>query len=119
MPELEVLEERLRSLGRVVVAFCGGADSAFLAWVAHRTLGPDACAVATAVSPSLAGDERADCAALAAEWGLRWREVAHHRARRPRLRGQRRRPLLPLQDGADGRARRRWPTPTAPPWCSA
>ncbi len=75
MPELEVLEERLRSLGRVVVAFSGGADSAFLAWVAHRTLGPDACAVATAVSPSLAGDERADCAALAAEWGLRWSEV--------------------------------------------
>ena len=58
-----------------MVAFSGGADSAFLAWVAHRTLGPDGCAVATAVSPSLAGDERADCAALAAEWGLRWREV--------------------------------------------
>jgi len=75
MPELAVLEERLRSLGRVVVAFSGGADSAFLAWVANRTLGPDACGVATAVSPSLAGDERDDCAALAAEWGLRWREV--------------------------------------------
>jgi pyridinium-3,5-biscarboxylic acid mononucleotide sulfurtransferase len=75
MPELAVLEERLRALGRVVVAFSGGADSAFLAWMANRTLGPGACAVATAVSPSLAGDERDDCAALAAEWGLRWREV--------------------------------------------
>jgi uncharacterized protein len=75
MPELAVLEESLRSLGRVVVAFSGGADSAFLAWVANRTLGPEACAVATAVSPSLAGDERDDCAALAAEWGLRWSEV--------------------------------------------
>ena len=119
MPELATLEERLRSLGRVVVAFSGGADSAFLAWVAHRTLGPDGCAVATAVSPSLAGDERADCAALAAEWGLRWREVLDHRARRPRLRGQRRRPLRPLQDGADGRARPAGRTPTAPRWCSA
>jgi pyridinium-3,5-biscarboxylic acid mononucleotide sulfurtransferase len=75
MAELTGLEERLRELGRVVVAFSGGADSAFLAWVAHRTLGPGACVVATAVSPSLAGDERADCAALAAEWGLRWSEV--------------------------------------------
>jgi uncharacterized protein len=75
MPELAALEDRLRALGRVVVAFSGGADSAFLAWVAHRTLGPDACTAATAVSPSLAGDERHDCAALAAEWGLRWQEV--------------------------------------------
>ena len=29
----------------------------------------------TAVSPSLAGDEEADCRALAAEWGLRWTPV--------------------------------------------
>jgi uncharacterized protein len=75
MPELADLEARLRSIGPVVVAFSGGADSAFLAWVAHRALGPDGCVAATAVSPSLAGDERTDCAALAAEWGLRWREV--------------------------------------------
>jgi uncharacterized protein len=75
MPELAVLEDRLRSLERVVVAFSGGADSAFVAWVAHRTLGPDACVAATAVSPSLAGDERDDCEALALEWGLRWHPV--------------------------------------------
>ncbi len=72
---LDALGAELRRLGRVVVAFSGGADSAFLAHVAHRTLGPDACLVATAVSPSLAADERADCAALAAEWQLRWVEV--------------------------------------------
>jgi len=73
--KLGVLTDELRRLGRVVVAFSGGADSAFLAAVAHRTLGADAHAV-TAVSPSLAGDEEADCRALAAEWGLRWTPVA-------------------------------------------
>jgi uncharacterized protein len=75
VPELAALRARLAELAPVVVAFSGGADSAFLAWVAHDTLGADSVAV-TAVSPSLAGDERADCAALAHEWGLAWREVA-------------------------------------------
>jgi uncharacterized protein len=72
---LDALRDELRRLGPVVVAFSGGADSAFLAWVAHDTLGPEGALAVTAVSPSLAGDEHADCAALADEWGLRWREV--------------------------------------------
>jgi uncharacterized protein len=72
---LDGLRDRLRALGRVVVAFSGGADSAFLAWVAHDTLGAERALAVTAVSPSLAGSERVACAALAAEWGLRWREV--------------------------------------------
>lgn len=65
----------------MVVAFSGGADSAFLAAVAHRVLGANAHAV-TAVSPSLAGDEEADCRALAAEWGLRWTPVVTHEMER-------------------------------------
>ncbi len=73
---LDALRRRLRELERVVVAFSGGADSAFLAWVANDTLGRSACSAVTAVSASLAGEEAADCAALAEEWGLRWTTVA-------------------------------------------
>jgi uncharacterized protein len=43
--------------------------------VAHDALGAVNCHAVTAVSPSLAGLERDDCAALAAEWQLRWSEV--------------------------------------------
>ncbi|HEX9994268.1 MAG TPA: ATP-dependent sacrificial sulfur transferase LarE [Acidimicrobiales bacterium] len=75
MGDLAALRSGLRDLGRVVVAFSGGADSSFLAWVAADELGPEAAPAVTAVSPSLAGDERRGCAALAAEWGLRWSEV--------------------------------------------
>ena len=76
LASLDVLRAELRTLGQVVVAFSGGADSAFLAWVAHDTLGSHGCEAVTAVSPSLAGDDRAECEALAAEWGLRWRTVS-------------------------------------------
>jgi uncharacterized protein len=72
---VDALRAHLRRLDRVVVAFSGGTDSAFLAWVAHDTLGPERAVAVTAVSPSLAGTEEADCAALAAEWGLAWRPV--------------------------------------------
>jgi uncharacterized protein len=73
--DLAVLQNALRSFDRVVVAFSGGADSAFVARVATDTLGSDRVLCVTAVSPSLAPEELADCRALAGEWGLRYLEV--------------------------------------------
>jgi uncharacterized protein len=73
--DLAALRGHLDDFGRVVVAFSGGADSAFLAWTALDALGADRVVAATAVSPSLPAFERDDCAALAGEWGLNWVEV--------------------------------------------
>ena len=83
MPELAALRARLQELAPVVVAFSGGADSAFLAWVANDALGPARALAVTAVSPSLAAAEREDCERLAAEWGLRWRAVETDELARP------------------------------------
>ncbi len=83
MGDLRLVRRRLEELGRVTVAFSGGADSAFLAWVANDSLGSAAAHAVTAVSASLAEAERADCAALAGEWGLRWTPVQTDELDRP------------------------------------
>lgn len=77
MPDpLDHLRAILSEIGPVVVAFSGGADSAFLAWVAADVLGPDRAPCTTAVSPSLAADELEGCRSLAEDWGLTWSTVA-------------------------------------------
>jgi pyridinium-3,5-biscarboxylic acid mononucleotide sulfurtransferase len=84
--DLGALRERLRELRPLVVAFSGGADSAFLAWVAHSTLGREGALAVTAVSASLAPSELADCRSLARDWGLNYQEVETHEDARPEYR---------------------------------
>ena len=63
------LETRLQSLGKTLIAYSGGVDSAFLAWCAHRVLGNDMLAV-IADSPSLARIHLADALAFAKEQNI-------------------------------------------------
>jgi uncharacterized protein len=67
---LTALEADLRARGRVMVAFSGGADSAFLLAAAVRALGPERVVAATAYSPSLPLSERRPALELAASLGV-------------------------------------------------
>jgi uncharacterized protein len=65
----ERLREQLRLLGRLLVAYSGGVDSAFLAWAAYRELGNDMLAV-LADSPSLARSQMQDAVVFAQEQSI-------------------------------------------------
>jgi uncharacterized protein len=64
------LFDALKRLGRVIVAYSGGADSAYLAWAAHQVLGDGAIAV-TADSASIPASHKQDAEAFARECELR------------------------------------------------
>lgn len=65
----EALDNELRSLGRVLVAYSGGIDSAFLAWAAYQALGKEMLAV-IADSASLARYQLNDAVEFAHEQNI-------------------------------------------------
>ena len=76
------LELALPALGRVLVAYSGGVDSAYLAWAAHRALGQNMLAV-IADSASLARTQLADAIAFAAEHGIPLEAISTSELERP------------------------------------
>src|ERR1051326_6477991 len=67
----------LRAMGRVLVAFSGGTDSAYLAWAAHRALGDGALAI-TADSASLPESHKRDAEAFVRQFGIAHEYIQTH-----------------------------------------
>src|SRR6266404_4118797 len=82
--ELKLLA-RLAEISSLLIAVSGGADSAYLAWAAHRALGARALSV-TAISPSYAAHDRAELEKFVAHAGVRHEFVETHEMENPAYR---------------------------------
>jgi len=76
------LRQILAGRGRLLIAYSGGVDSAFLAWTAHQVLGDRMIAV-IADSPSLARTHLEDALAFAREHGIPVTVVETHELENP------------------------------------
>jgi pyridinium-3,5-biscarboxylic acid mononucleotide sulfurtransferase len=72
----------LRSLDSMLVAFSGGADSAYLAWAAHKTLGKRVLAV-TALSPSYSRHDREQAESFVRATGVNHEFIETHELDNP------------------------------------
>jgi uncharacterized protein len=78
----ERLQSNLRRLGRTLVAYSGGVDSAYLAWAARQALGDKMLSI-IADSPSLARTQLSDAVAFAQEQSIPLEVVATSELDRP------------------------------------
>jgi pyridinium-3,5-biscarboxylic acid mononucleotide sulfurtransferase len=76
------LIESLRSLDSLLVAFSGGADSAYLAWAAHTALGARALSI-TALSSSFSRHDRERAEGFVRESGIRHEFIETHEFENP------------------------------------
>ena len=74
--------QALAKLPSLLVAFSGGADSAYLAWAAARALGQNALAV-TALSPSYSEHDRSVAESFVRQHGIRHEWLTTHETSNP------------------------------------
>ena len=67
----------LSGMGKVIVAYSGGTDSAYLAWAAHHVLGGGAMAI-TADSASIPESHKRDAEALVRQFGISHEYIETH-----------------------------------------
>jgi uncharacterized protein len=77
-----LLLANLANIPSLIVALSGGADSAYLAWAAHRALGTRALSV-TALSPSYSAHDRAVVEEFVAKLGVRHEFIETHEMDNP------------------------------------
>ncbi len=82
--ELSVLKQLAESPS-LIVALSGGADSAYLAWAAHRAIGERALSV-TALSPSYSSHDRAVVEDFVRQLGVRHEFIETHEMENPKYR---------------------------------
>jgi len=80
-----LLLARLAEIPSLIVALSGGADSAYLAWAAHKALGARALSV-TAFSPSYSAHDRAIVEEFVSKLGVRHEFIETHEMDNPAYR---------------------------------
>jgi pyridinium-3,5-biscarboxylic acid mononucleotide sulfurtransferase len=81
----DLLLSQLSKIPSIIVALSGGADSAYLAWAAHRALGENALSI-TAISPSFPAFDRATVEEFVSKFHLLHEFIETHEMENPAYR---------------------------------